>query len=172
LKNSLPNKVVLITGASNGIGESLAHAFYLAGCRVVLAARRISELERVKKDLLETHSMSVTHPPTIIQMDCADINSLADKVKQVIDIHGQIDILVNNAGISFFGAIVDTTFEAQLKVFMTNYFGLSALTRAVLPSMMKRKDGRIVCISSVLGKFSAPYREPYTSTKHAVQVEK
>lgn len=57
LKNSLPGKVVLITGASSGLGEALAHTFYIAGCKVVLAARRQEELERVRKNLLELHSV-------------------------------------------------------------------------------------------------------------------
>lgn len=57
LRNSLPGKVVLITGASSGLGETLAHVFYIAGCKVVLAARRTDELERVKKDLLQSHSV-------------------------------------------------------------------------------------------------------------------
>jgi dehydrogenase/reductase SDR family member 7B len=58
LKNCLPGKVVLITGASSGIGEALAHTFYIAGCKVVLAARRQDELERVRKELLQQHSVS------------------------------------------------------------------------------------------------------------------
>lgn len=58
LKNCLPGKVVLITGASSGIGEALAHTFYIAGCKVVLAARRQDELDRVRKDLLQQHSVS------------------------------------------------------------------------------------------------------------------
>lgn len=57
LKNSLPNKVVLITGASSGLGECLAHSFYVAGCKVILCARRQEELERVRKDLLNLHSV-------------------------------------------------------------------------------------------------------------------
>jgi dehydrogenase/reductase SDR family member 7B len=77
-------------------GEALAHVFYIAGCKVVLAARRKDELERVRKDLLQIHSLSTTHPPVIIQMDLTDINSLPDKVKQVLDIYSCIDILVNN----------------------------------------------------------------------------
>lgn len=58
LKNCLPGKVVLITGASSGLGEALAHTFYVAGCKVVLAARRQDELERVRKELLQLHSVS------------------------------------------------------------------------------------------------------------------
>lgn len=96
IRNSLPNKVVLITGASSGLGEALAHVFYVAGCKVVLASRRQEELERVKKDLLLTHSTSVTHSPVVLPLDLTDINSLPAKIKYVLDIYGSIDILVNN----------------------------------------------------------------------------
>jgi dehydrogenase/reductase SDR family member 7B len=61
LKNCLPGKVVLITGASSGLGEALAHTFYIAGCKVILAARRQDELERVRKDLLQQHSVSISY---------------------------------------------------------------------------------------------------------------
>lgn len=89
-------KVVLITGASSGLGEALAHVFYVAGCKLVLAARRKEELERVKKDLLESHSTSVTHIPVVLPIDLTDLNGLNDKVKQILDIYSHIDILVNN----------------------------------------------------------------------------
>jgi dehydrogenase/reductase SDR family protein 7B len=69
LKNCLPGKVVLITGASSGIGEALAHVFYVAGCRLILCARRRDELERVRKDLLQLYSTLVTHPPVVVTMD-------------------------------------------------------------------------------------------------------
>lgn len=99
VRNSLPGKVVLITGASSGLGEALAHVFYVAGCKLILAARRKEELERVKKDLLDTHSTTVTHIPIVLPLDLTDLNGLDDKVKQALDIFGHIDILVNNGNI-------------------------------------------------------------------------
>lgn len=169
LKNVLPNKVVLITGASSGIGEALAHVFYVAGCRLILSARRKDELERVRKELLELYSTAVTHPPVVLSLDLVDINSLSHKAKQAVGIHGHIDILINNGGISFFGDVVTSKFESIMKVMMTNYFGTVELTKEVLPSMINRKEGRIVCVSSALGKFGIPYRAPYCSSKHALQ---
>ncbi|XP_070505810.1 dehydrogenase/reductase SDR family protein 7-like [Chironomus tepperi] len=169
LKNCLPNKVVLITGASSGIGEALAHTFYVAGCRLILTARRKDELERVRKDLLEIHSTKVTHPPVVITLDLTDIKSLKEKAEQALNIHGHIDILVNNGGIVYYGDVVNTKHEDIMKVMMTNYFGTVELTKCLLPSMIKRKKGRIVCVSSVNGKISIPYTAPYASSKFALQ---
>jgi dehydrogenase/reductase SDR family member 7B len=92
--------VVLITGASSGLGEALAHVFYVAGCKIILAARRQEELERVKKDLLEMHSTSVTHIPVILPLDLSDLNAIPDKVKHVLSIFSHIDILVNNGEVT------------------------------------------------------------------------
>lgn len=78
------------------MGEALAHVFYTTGCKLVLASRRIEELERVKRDLLQIENVSVTHAPMILPLDLTDINSLPEKVNHVLKVFGQIDILVNN----------------------------------------------------------------------------
>lgn len=168
-RECLPGKVVLITGASSGLGEALAHTFFLAGCKVVLAARRKDELERVRKDLLALHTTVVTHSPVVVPLDLSDINSLPNKVKEVLEIHGQIDILINNGGISVRSDCLSTALDVDIKVMLVNYFGTVALSKACLPSMIKRKEGRIVCVSSVQGKFSIPHRSAYGASKHALQ---
>ncbi|XP_041773980.1 dehydrogenase/reductase SDR family protein 7-like [Anopheles merus] len=165
----LNGKVVLITGASSGLGEALAHSFFLAGCKVVLAARRKDELERVRKDLLELHATVPTHPPIILPLDLSDLNSIGSKVQSVLEIHGAIDILVNNGGISVRGDALSTAIDVDIRIMLVNYFGSVALTKACLPSMMARKEGRIVSISSVQGKFAIPHRSAYSASKHAMQ---
>uniref|UniRef100_A0A182WKC7 Dehydrogenase/reductase SDR family protein 7-like n=1 Tax=Anopheles minimus TaxID=112268 RepID=A0A182WKC7_9DIPT len=166
---NLNGKVVLITGASSGLGEALAHSFYLAGCKVVLAARRKEELERVRKDLLELHATVPTHPPIILPLDLSDLNSITGKVQSVLEIHGAIDILVNNGGISVRGDALSTSIDVDIRIMLVNYFGTVAITKACLPSMIARKEGRIVCISSVQGKFAIPHRSSYSASKHALQ---
>lgn len=168
-RECLPGKVVLITGASSGLGEALAHRFFLAGCKVVLAARRNEQLERVRKDLLALNTTVVTHSPVVIPLDLSDINSIPNKVKEVLEIHGQIDILINNGGVSVRSDCISTAIDVDIKVMLVNYFGTVALSKACLPSMIQRKQGRIVCISSVQGKFSIPYRSAYGASKHALQ---
>lgn len=136
---------------------------------MVLAARRKDELERVRKDLLELHTTVVTHSPVVISIDLSDINSLSAKVQEILEIHGQIDIIINNAGISVRSGCLSTAMDVDIKVMLVNYFGTVALSKACLPSMMKRKEGRIVCVSSVQGKFSIPHRSAYGASKHALQ---
>lgn len=109
------------------------------------------------------------HPPIVLPLDLTDLNALPDKIKQVLDIHGKIDILVNNSGISVRSNVIDTKIDVDIKIMHVNYFGTIALTKAVLPSMIKRKEGRILCISSVQGKFGIPQRSAYAASKHALQ---
>lgn len=171
-KNSraiLKDKVVLITGASSGLGEALAHSFYSAGCKVILAARRENELERVKKSLLISHSTGPTHPPVVLPVDLSDINSIPQYIKTALSIHGHIDILVNNAGMSYRGTVVDTNVDVHIKVMLVNYFGHVAMMKAVLPSMIERNSGHIVSVSSVQGLMAIPYRSAYSASKFALQ---
>ncbi|XP_077526392.1 dehydrogenase/reductase SDR family protein 7-like isoform X3 [Haemaphysalis longicornis] len=166
----LQDKVVLITGASSGLGEALAHKFFAAGCKVILASRRVAELERVKEDLLQSvQQPSVHHTPEVIQLDLADLSAIAEKAQQALRIHGRIDILVNSGGISYRGDACDTSIEVDVKLMMVNYFGHVALTKAILPSMMDMREGTIVAISSVQGKIGLPFRSAYAASKHATQ---
>ncbi|VEN57570.1 unnamed protein product [Callosobruchus maculatus] len=129
--NKLVGKVVVITGASSGLGEALAHEFYKHGCEVVLCARRRQELERVRSDLLHTHYTVQTHPPIIIPLDLSDINSLPEQVKKILSITGHIDILINNGGISHRGSIISTNPDVDMKIMLVNYFGAAALTKGI-----------------------------------------
>ena len=168
-KTTLGGKVVMITGASSGLGEALAHVFYDCGCKVILISRRKEELERVKNALMNTYHTIPTHPPVILPLDITNINSLQSEVGKIIEIHGQVDILVNNAGISYRGEVLNTNVDVDIKVMLTNYFAQIALAKAVLPFMIKQKSGHIVCVSSVQGKISIPYRSAYAASKHALQ---
>lgn len=164
---ALENKVVLITGASSGLGEALAHAFHKAGTRVILAARRTDALEKVKKDLMEKYPSKTD--PVVLTLDLHDLKKIPEKAKEALEVYGHIDILVNNGGISYRGAISDTDLDVDLRVMFTNYFGPIALTKAILPSMLERNSGFILAISSVQGKIAIPYRSAYSSSKHAMQ---
>ncbi|XP_055916636.1 dehydrogenase/reductase SDR family protein 7-like [Eupeodes corollae] len=168
-RNCLPGKVVVITGASSGLGEALAHVFYKAGCKVVLAARRQDELERVRKSLLNTEANDVTYPPVVMPLDLSELNSLQGVVDKILKIHNKVDILINNGGISVRSDVMTSAIDVDVKVMLVNYFGAVALTKAVLPSMVKRGEGHIVFVSSVQGKFALPYRSSYSASKHAVQ---
>ncbi|XP_012225368.1 dehydrogenase/reductase SDR family protein 7-like isoform X1 [Linepithema humile] len=166
---ALTSKVVMITGASSGLGEALAHIFYSCGCRIILVARRKEELERVKNDLMSTHQTVPTHPPIIVSLDLTNINNLKDEVIKAISIHGRIDVLINNAGISYRGEVINTNVDVDIKVMVLNYFSQIALSKIVLPFMMEQQSGHIVGISSVQGRIAIPFRSAYAASKHALQ---
>ncbi|XP_050309378.1 dehydrogenase/reductase SDR family protein 7-like [Anthonomus grandis grandis] len=167
--NDMAGKVVVITGASSGLGEALAHEFYKHGAQVVLCARRRQELERVRTDLLHTHCKDTTHPPIIIPLDLSETKDLANHVDKILSITGRIDILVNNGGISHRGRVKDTSVDVDRRIMAVNYFGTVALTKAVLQDMLKKKQGQIVFISSVQGLVALPERSAYSASKHALQ---
>lgn len=155
------NKIVWITGASSGIGEALALVFAQQGAKLVLSARRREELERVAKSCGEAKCM-------ILPMDLADTVNVNQLTEQVIQKFGRIDILVNNGGISQRALAKDSSIEIDRKIMEVNYFGQIALTKSVLPHMLKQKSGHIVVISSISGKFGFYLRSAYSASKHAL----
>lgn len=166
---ALNKQVVIITGASSGLGEALAHAFYQCGCRIVLVARRREELERVKNTLMHIHCNGPTYPPIVLPIDLTQLNLIPNAVEKILSIYNQIDILVNNAGISYRGEAAKTAIDVDIQVMQINYFAQIALAKAILPTMVQQQSGHIVCISSVQGKIAIPYRSAYTASKHALQ---
>ncbi|XP_022093555.1 dehydrogenase/reductase SDR family protein 7-like isoform X2 [Acanthaster planci] len=165
---ALKDKVVLITGASSGVGEACAHAFYRVGSKVILCARRIKELERVKNDLSSLKLTTPTHPPCILPLDLEDLEGIPKKAQEALALHGRVDILINNGGMTSKGAVEDTEMSVHQKVMTINYFGSVALTKELLLSMIANKCGHIVAISSVQGKIAIPYRSAYGASKHAM----
>ncbi|XKL65725.1 hypothetical protein PGB90_009145 [Kerria lacca] len=167
---SLYGKVVLITGASSGLGEALAHAFHAAGCKIILASRNKVSLERVKNELASKKRGKInTFPAVVLPVDLTNLSYLEIYAMEAISIYGRIDILINNAGMSYRGLIVSTSTDVDYKVMLVNYLGQIALTKALLPAMMEQSSGHIVFISSIQGRFAIPYRSAYTVSKHALQ---
>lgn len=157
-------KVVWVTGASSGIGEALAKSFWKEGAHLVLSARRLTELERVKSRLNQSGNQRVF----ILPMDLSDTLASKQLTDDVIREFGQIDVLVNNAGLSQRSYTIDTPLEIDRKIMEVNFFGTVALTKAVLPFMVHRKMGLIIVISSISGKFGFYLRSAYAASKHAL----
>lgn len=157
------NKVVWITGASSGIGEALVQAFAAQGANLVLSARRAEELERVKNTagLKDLNSL-------ILPLDLAETFNVKALTEQVISKFGRIDILINNGGISQRALTKDTLLETDRKIMEVNFFGTVALTKSVLPYMLKQKSGHIIAMSSIAGKFGFYLRSAYSASKHAL----
>lgn len=152
------NKVILITGASSGIGFDAAHALAKQGHRVYAAARRVELMEALKADGVQ-----------VIRMDVTDEVSLKQGVEAVIQAEGRIDVLVNNAGYGFFGAIETVPLEDARRQLEVNVFGLARLTQLVLPYMREQGSGRIINTSSIAGKMVFYMGGWYNVTKYSVE---
>ena len=161
---ALENKVIWITGASGGIGEALARELAADGARLVLSARRQSELERVRSSLAN----SAQH--LLLPLDITDasaVNNAVDTIQQQI---GGLDWLINNAGISQRALIVDTTIETERKLFEVDYFAQVNLTRQALPLLLADGGGKVVFVSSVAGLVGTQYRGSYSAAKAALHL--
>lgn len=161
---SLAGQVVIITGASAGIGEATARRLHRAGMKVVLAARRPDRLLALARELDATGK-------TVLAVD-GDITSDTDRrelIKATRTKFGQIDALVNNAGYGTRGPVEMVPVELIRRNYETNVFSLIALTQLVAPLMRERGRGCIVNIGSVAGKVSRPLTSIYDSTKHALE---
>ncbi|XP_029996384.1 dehydrogenase/reductase SDR family member 7B [Sphaeramia orbicularis] len=166
---ALQDAVVVITGASSGLGKECARVFHAAGARLVLCGRDATRLQQVVQELTENSTQRQTYTPSIVVFDLADTETVDRAAEEILQCYGQVDVLINNAGISYRGNILDTHLSVQRNVMETNYFGPIALTQALLPSMVRRRSGHIVVISSVQGKIAIPYRSAYAASKHATQ---
>ena len=151
-------KVILITGASSGIGFDSAQELARQGHKVYAAARRTELMEPLK------HNGVVT-----MRMDVTNSQSMADGVKAVLDAEGRIDVLVNNAGYGYFGAVENVTMEEARRQVEVNVFGLAELCKLVLPVMRKQGSGRIINTSSIAGKTVLPFGAWYHVSKYSVE---
>jgi len=151
-------KNVLITGASSGIGKVTAFKLLAEGWNVFAVARRLSRLEDLQKK-----------GAVIIAMDLTDEKSVSEGVKLIDQQAGTIDVLINNAGYGEYGSIEEVSIEEARQQFEVNVFGLARITRTVLPRMRENRYGRIINISSMAGKATAPMGGWYHASKHAVE---
>lgn len=153
---------VWITGASSGIGKALAVAFHQAGAKLVLSARREDELKRVQR-------LCDGEPDTrILPMDVTDAAALPEKTQLALGMFGGIDILVLNAGLTQRSLTRETDEKVYRQLMEVNFFASEAMARTVLPSMLAQKNGHMVVISSVAGKFGVPLRSGYSASKFAL----
>jgi short-subunit dehydrogenase len=157
------NKVVWITGASSGIGEATAYAFAREGARLILSARREDELNRVKNNCQQW-----TSECKVIPIDLTAPETIQKATKMVMEEIGSIDVLFNNGGISQRSYFFETSMEVDRQVMEIDYFGHVALTKAVIPYMLKQGKGHIAINTSITGKFGFPLRSAYSASKHAL----
>ncbi|NLA50101.1 MAG: SDR family NAD(P)-dependent oxidoreductase [Bacteroidales bacterium] len=156
-------KTVWITGASSGIGKGLVHALLERGASLVISSNDADGLERVKSKY-QGDSQDILPVP----FDLSDTDGIVTLVDDVMKKTGRIDYLLNIGGVSQRASVTDTPLWLDRKIFEINYFGTIALTKAVLPYMIRQGSGHIAATSSISGRFGFPLRSAYSASKQAL----
>ncbi|MHA2089858.1 MAG: SDR family NAD(P)-dependent oxidoreductase [Candidatus Kariarchaeaceae archaeon] len=149
------NQVVLITGASKGIGKSTAEYLKNKGYTVYGTSRNPSKL-------------SETYEFPMLELDVNIDTSVESCVEQILEKEGKIDILVNNAGFTVVGPLADTSIDDMKMHFETNFFGIHRMVRAVLPILQKQSSGKIISMGSFAGRFGNAFQSLYSASKSAL----
>lgn len=160
----LADSVVVVTGASGGIGRATALAFAERGATVVVTARRSRPLDDVVRECRRADGEAVAVPA-----DVTDDEAVDAVAREAAGRFGRIDVWVNNAGVNLYGPIEEAPPREWRRVVETNVFGTYHGIRAALPWMREQGHGVLVNVSSVLGKVGSPYQSAYVASKHAVR---
>jgi len=152
----LSEKIVFITGASSGIGKTIAEFLQNKNYKVYGTSRNPKKYPNSKMKLFA--------------LDLTNANSIKNAIDEVIDKEGRIDVLINNAGAGITGALEEIPMEEVRRNFETNFFGSIEVIKTVLPQMRKQKSGKIINITSIAGYFGLPYRSVYSASKAALEI--
>ncbi len=158
--NRFDGRVALVTGASRGIGEAIARRLAAEGAIVLAAARSTSVLDRVVADIAKAGGRA-----RVLELDVSEPSSIESAMKSALEEHGQIDVLVNNAGIAEDNLILRMSRDAWDRVLMTNLTGAFLLIQAVVKGMVRRRYGRIVNVTSVVGLMGNAGQANYAAAK-------
>lgn len=156
------NTVFWITGASSGIGKSLAIKLAAQNSKLILSSRNKIALEEVKA--LCKNSKDIF----ILPLDLEDYKEASVKVSEALSFFGGVDVLVNNGGLSQRSLVEETNIMVDKRLMDVNYLGTVALTKALLPHFIENKKGHFVVTTSIVGKIGTPLRSSYAATKHAL----
>lgn len=151
-------KIVLITGASSGIGKATAEKLLSDGHIVYAAARRVEQMEDIK-----------SKGAKVLFLDISKNESITNVVNEIINEQGKIDVLFNNAGFALYGSVEETPLDDARYQFEVNLFGLARLTQLITPYMRKQNSGTIINTSSMGGRIYIPLGAWYHATKHALE---
>lgn len=154
----MKKQIILVTGASSGIGKATAFQLLRDGHTVYVAARRLGQMDDLKAKGAIPLSMDITREEDILNV-----------VARIEQDHGGLDVLVNNAGYAIYGSVEETTIEDARRQFEVNIFGLARLTQLFIPLMRRQQSGTIINITSVGGKIYTPMGAWYHATKHALE---
>ena len=160
------SKVILITGASSGIGLATAKLFLDKGYIVLAATGEPKKAQALEIYANALHKRNLLH---VYELDVNSDASVQKTIEKIAETFLSIDILVNNAGFGFAGAVEDFAIDEAKAQFETNFFGVHRMIKAVLPIMRTQKSGTIVNISSMGGKVTFPFFAMYNASKHALE---
>jgi NADP-dependent 3-hydroxy acid dehydrogenase YdfG len=161
---AIDGKVVIVTGASSGIGEATAREFAQAGAITVLAARRRERLERLQNQIKEMGGAALAVPT-----DLTDLDQITNLVQTTLSTYGRIDVLANIAGWAIYDWFEELSYDELRQTYQVNVIGLAELTRQVVPIMKSQRSGFILNMSSYVSRISVPPLTVYASTKYAVE---
>lgn len=164
MPRKLNDMVVVITGASAGIGNALAERLSARGAKLVLAARRVERLEELNRQMSSRH--------LVVRADVAHREDCQTLINRALDRFGRIDTLVCNAGYGLYRTVADTSPEEMRRIFATNLFGSTDCIHAALPTMLEQDErdgwrGQIVLVSSCVARRAVPFLGAYSATKAA-----
>ena len=156
-------KIVVITGASSGIGEKSAEIFAKLGANIILVSRNEEKLQEIAKQLSKFSTKVLVHSCDVSKKDQVTVMG-----KTIIDKFGKVDVLVNNAGFGIHSPVSKITLEDMESQMMTNFFGMMYCTKIFLPKMLEQRSGHIVNVASVAGSIGIPGMAAYCASKFAM----
>lgn len=159
----MKSKTILITGASTGFGRDTAETLAKAGHKVFATMRDVAGKNRIHAEALRGQSIEV------VELDVSDDTSVDSAMKEILALTDRIDVLINNAGIASAGVTESFTPDQAKVVFNVNVVGVLRMTRAVLPTLRRQKDGLIINVGSILGRVTFPFFGIYGASKFAVE---
>jgi len=164
MPRKLHDMVVVITGASAGIGKALAERLSARGAKLVLSARRADRLEQLNREMSERH--------LVVRADVSRREDCQSLIDRAVERSGRIDTLVCNAGYGLYRSLADTSPEEMRRIFATNVFGTTDCVAAALPVMLRQEPrddhrGQVMLVSSAVARRAVPYMGAYSATKAA-----
>jgi len=164
LNQRLNDRLVIITGASSGIGEKMAYKVAESGGNLILLARRKDRLSAISERIEQKYHVFCQ----FYELDVRDFQMIEKTFSKILKDHERIDVLVNNAGMGIFRSVLESSLDEMEAMFEINVYGMIACTKMVLEKMIEQKEGHIINIASQAGKISTPKSSLYAATKHAV----
>jgi len=156
----MKDKIIVITGASSGLGAEVALLSAELGAIPILLARSLDKLKEISAKINGKHDL--------FQLDVTSVEEVNQVMNKIIEKYQKIDILINNAGFGSFDYFLNASIDTYERMMDVNYMGMVRCTKAVIPHMLQRKSGHIINVASVAGKLATPKSAGYSATKFAV----